>query len=129
MEKIDYRQLNPRQQECFNFQKISAVLADYGYMTYRIFDDFNYADFHAVHISGEVKKVQLKGRFEILSKYLDKDLHIAFHDKMDDNWYLFPHDELYEVVVNNTEGAKRNKGRSIKNIPKWLRPILDKYSL
>lgn len=43
--KISYRELNARQKENFNFQKVSAVLADYGFVTFRLSDDWQGADF------------------------------------------------------------------------------------
>jgi hypothetical protein len=38
LQRIRYEQLNPRQQESYNFQKVSAVLADYGFTTIRLTD-------------------------------------------------------------------------------------------
>jgi len=43
--KIDYRKLNSRQKENYNFQKVSGILADYGFATIRLSDDWNGADF------------------------------------------------------------------------------------
>ena len=51
--KIRYQDLNSRQQESFNYQKISGVLADYGFVTIRLSDDWKGADFLAQHIHGE----------------------------------------------------------------------------
>jgi hypothetical protein len=39
-DKIDYKKLTARQQENYNFQKISALLADYGFSTLRLSDDW-----------------------------------------------------------------------------------------
>ena len=80
LDKVVYQDLNAKQKESYNFQKLSSVLADYGYTTYRMFDDYNGADLHAVRISGEVVKIQLKGRLTIDRKYLNKQLYIAFSD-------------------------------------------------
>lgn len=57
MKKVVYKTLNARQKESYNYQKISGVLADYGYTTYRMHDDYHGSDFHAVHIQGHVLKV------------------------------------------------------------------------
>ncbi|MFK5855419.1 MAG: hypothetical protein QM503_04755 [Bacteroidota bacterium] len=65
MEKIDYNTLNSKQKESYNYQKLSSILADYGYTTYRMHDDYNGADFHAVGVDGSILKVQLKGRVTI----------------------------------------------------------------
>ena len=126
--KVDYnKDLNPKQKESYNFQKISGILADFGYITYRMFDDYNGADFHAVRIDGQILKIQLKGRFEILKKYYGKGLYIAFCYKSD--WYIYPHDYFYELTLNNSQGAKKNEGRSIGKIPKWLDLELSEYKL
>jgi hypothetical protein len=128
MEKVSYISLNSKQQESYNYQKISGVLAEYGYTTYRMHDDYHGADFHAVHVDGHVIKVQLKGRVTIDKKYLGKDIFIAFsNDRI--TWYLYPHDVFYKQVTERTEGAKLNGGRSIGNIPKWLMPSMSKYQL
>jgi hypothetical protein len=62
-EQVVYKKLNARQQEAFNFQKVSAVLADYGFSTIRLTSDWHGADFTAQHFNGMTfLKVQLKGR-------------------------------------------------------------------
>ena len=72
-EKVDYRKLNSRQQEAYNFQKISAVLADFGYLTIRLSDDWNGADFIAQHFkSKSFIGVQLKGRLCFYQKYCER---------------------------------------------------------
>lgn len=71
-QRIAYDDLNSRQQENFNFQKISARLADFGFTTIRLSDDWNGADFLALHLHGETLKVQLKGRATFMKKYEGK---------------------------------------------------------
>ena len=100
MEKIEYRKLNARQKENYNFQKVSAVLADYGYITFRLSDDWQGADFIALHISGDVLRVQLKSRLAFGTKYQGKGLHIAFPHE--EHWYLYSHDELLPRVLSVT---------------------------
>jgi hypothetical protein len=59
--KIIYSELNARQKESYNFQKVSAIFADYGFSTIRLSDDWQGADFIAQHIDNQVfLKVQLK---------------------------------------------------------------------
>ena len=50
--RIRYNSLNSRQQEAFNFQKVSAVLAEYGFVTIRLSSDWGGADFIAQHKDG-----------------------------------------------------------------------------
>jgi hypothetical protein len=38
--RIEYRKLNARQKETYNFQKVSAIFADYGFATIKLNDDF-----------------------------------------------------------------------------------------
>lgn len=89
LKRVAYEDLNSRQQEGFNFQKVSAILADFGYVTIRLTSDWSGADFIAQHLDGvNFLKVQLKGRLTFSKKYCHKDLYICFRDK--DHWYLYP---------------------------------------
>jgi hypothetical protein len=128
MNKVAYNKLLPKQQENHNYQKLSAVLAEYGYTTYRMHDDYNGADFHAVHIDGKVLKIQLKGRVTIDKKYLNKGIFIGFsNDRL--TWYVYPHDIFFKIVTKHSKGAKVNGSRSFTGIPKWLLPLISKYKL
>jgi hypothetical protein len=98
LKRVAYEDLNSRQQEGFNFQKVSAVLADFGYVTIRLTSDWSGADFIAQHLDGvSFLKVQLKGRLTFAKKYCEKGLFICFRDK--DHWYLYPHDEVLEKIL------------------------------
>ena len=62
--------LNPKQKEIYNFQKIAAALADYGFNCIKLQDDWLGADFLAYHKDGsQTLRVQLKGRVTIDKKY------------------------------------------------------------
>ena len=77
-EKIKYKDLNGRQKEIYNFQKVSSVLADYGYTTIKLDDDWMGADFIALHVDGlRYLKVQLKGKLTFDNKYIGKDIFIC----------------------------------------------------
>lgn len=98
--KIKYNELKARQQENFNFQKVAARLADYGYNCLRLSDDWHGADFIACHIDGNrFLKVQLKGRLEIDKKYCGKDIYIAF--RYNELWYVYPHDEVMNLFLSH----------------------------
>jgi hypothetical protein len=89
---IKYSDLNARQKENYNYAKISAALADYGYVTMRLSDDWQGADFIAQHLDGTFLKIQLKSRLAFRKDYFGKDLYVAFlHDGY---LYLYPHDEV-----------------------------------
>ena len=131
--KISYESLNSRQQEGFNFQKVSAVLADYGFTTIRLTSDWNGADFIAQHSDGiTFLKIQLKGRCAFSKDYSGKDLHICFPDG--GQWYLYPHDEVLSHVLKETEigetvSWKERGGYSFPTLSKKLRQILEPYRL
>ena len=88
---VQYSDLNARQQETYNFNKIAGILADYGFSSMRLSDDWNGADFIAQHIDGQTfLRVQLKGRLSFDKKYMDKGLWICFmHGR---EVILYPHD-------------------------------------
>jgi hypothetical protein len=96
--KVDYKTLNARQKENYNFHKVASALAEYGYNSMRLNDDWQGADFIAIK-GEEMIKVQLKGRFTIDKKYLGKEIYIAFIE--DGVIKIYDHD----VVVNSLSGS------------------------
>lgn len=78
MIKIDTKKdLNPKAREMYNFHKVAATLVDYGYTSMWLNDDWNGADFIAVHIDGiSDLKIQLKGGLSFAQKYRNKGLYI-----------------------------------------------------
>lgn len=79
LKPIRYDDLNAKQKEIYNFQKIAAALADYGFNCIKLQDDWLGADFLAYHKDGsQTLRVQLKGRVTIDKKYLERDLYITF---------------------------------------------------
>ena len=98
MPLIEYKNLTARQKENYNFAKASSRLADYGYSCSRLTDDWDGADFIAVHIDGSMRKVQLKSRLYFGERYRGKELWIVFRDR--DDVYFFPHDELLSKFIS-----------------------------
>ncbi len=133
LKKIEYSSLNARQQENYNFHKISAVLADYGFVSLRLSDDWQGADFIAVHVDGEMFiRVQLKGRPCFYKKYLGKNLYVAFCSEGE--WYLYPHDEVLDQVLKQTGIGKTESwpikgGYSFPNLNVELERILHPYKI
>ena len=132
--KVDYSKLNSRQKENFNFQKVSGVLADYGFSTVRLTDDWQGADFIAQHADGKIfLRVQLKGRLVFKKEYMNKDLQICFPDE--DDIYLFPHDEALQIILDSkrvmhgTRSWDEDGSYSWPHLPKWVKPLLQKYKL
>lgn len=133
-QRVKYADINSRQKEIFNFQKVSALLADFGFATYRLTDDWNGADFLAVHFDGSTfLRVQLKGRLTFEKKYQGKDLWVCF--RYSGFIYLYPHDVLLAEALKVTNIAKTkswlksNGGYSFPAPPKSLEAQLKLYCL
>lgn len=130
MKKIEYNKLNSKAKEMYNFQKVSAVLADYGYTTMWLNNDWEGADFIAVHVDGITSlKIQLKGRLSFYKKYMNKDLYICFRE--DNDVYLYPHDEvLQKMSFQNSDKTWIEKdGWSTPKLSKNQKKILEEYKL
>jgi hypothetical protein len=105
LEKIKYADLNAKAKEMFNFQKASAKLADYGFTTMWLNNDWQGADFLAVHVDGTtVIKVQLKGRLSFDRKYIGKNIYICFIS--DGDTYLYPHDQILSEIEHRISDNK-----------------------
>ena len=99
--RIRYEDLNEKQKEIYNFQKVAALLADLGYNCIKLADDWRGADFLAYHINGRTSlKVQLKTRLTIAKKYAGKNIYMVFRAKED--WYLIKHESLMKIIGQET---------------------------
>ena len=99
--KVAYDELSSKQKEIYNYQKVAALLADYGFNCIKLADDWQGADFLAYHKDGDqTLKVQLKGRLTIDHKYLGKGLHMAF--PIHGVWHIIEHDALVEHCGQHT---------------------------
>lgn len=127
-ERISYKSLNARQKENYNFQKASGLLADYGYSTIRLSDDWNGADFIALHSSGKIFRVQLKGRLTFSKKYLGCELWVCFRNGYD--WYFYPHDKMLAILLNEFDmGNTRSwDSEGLYTFPRLSRRILSRIS-
>ena len=132
-EKIKYNELNARQKESYNFHKKAAKLAEYGFTSIRLSDDWMGADFIAIHADGEIDlKIQLKSRLTFSKKYLGKNLYICFPNN--GHWYLYPHDEALEKVIASgqligTESWDIRGGYSWKYVTERNQKLLENYLL
>ena len=101
IQRVSFDDLNARQKEIYNFQKLSALLADFGFNCIKLTDDWQGTDFLAYHKDEEVTlKVQLKGGLSIDKKYMGKNLYVSFPVGTSDGriWYLVSHDELVAIM-------------------------------
>ncbi len=132
-QKVDYNSLNARQKENYNFQKIAGELADFGFNCLRLNDDWQGADFLAVHVDGKkFLKVQVKGRFSVDKKYLRKDIYIAFLQGA--KCYLYPHDDVLNKIlargaIGNTRSWEENGVYNWPSLPKWASDLLSEYEI
>ena len=133
LKKITYSELNSRQKEIYNFQKVAALLADYGFNCLKLSDDWQGADFLAYHKDGkDTLRVQLKSRLYIGKKYLGKNLHVCFPIR--GAWYLVSHDDLVTAVGKHTTFLQSRSwrvsgGYSTANPNQQLLEWLSKYAL
>ena len=130
LEKINYSELNKKAREIYNFHKTASILADYGYNCIWLTNDWNGADFIAVHIDGISDfKVQLKGGISFAKKYRNKDLYIGFIEQGD--LYLYPHDEILDQVESVISDKKwLEKGTYFQTkITKRFREILEPHKI
>lgn len=101
LRRVAFDELNSKQREIYNVQKLAALLADYGFNCIKLDDDWQGADFLAYHKDGSTTlKVQLKSRATICSKFQGKDLYLAF--PVAGCWYLLEHDELVRIAEETT---------------------------
>jgi hypothetical protein len=131
---VNYANLNSKQKEIFNFQKVAGLLAEYGYAALRLTDDWNGADFLAVHIDGKtVLRVQLKSRLTFLKRYVGQNLWICY--RQGGIVYLYPHDHFLKVVlastnIENTQSwSGDDGGYTFPAPPKAVQKLLNKYCL
>lgn len=131
---VPYPTLNAHQKELRNFHKIAARLADYGFHSMWLSDDWQGADFLAVHIDGTtVLRVQLKARMVLDRKYLGKGLHIAF--RKEDRVFVYPQDDLAAFVDAHGligEDAQRYHEHGLRHwpqLPGWAEGFLAAHEL
>ena len=102
LKKIKYTELNSKQKENYNFHKVASALADYGFNSLRLNDDWQGADFIAIN-GDDMMKIQLKGRFTVDKKYINKEIYIAFIEN--DVVKLYRHDDAVAVLSDNIKNS------------------------
>jgi len=130
LQKINYKDLNQKAQEMYNFQKVAAVLADYGFTCMWLNNDWKGADFIAVHVDGVTDiKVQLKGGLSFANKYRDKNIYICFIDNGET--YIYPHDEVLEKIKTKIADKKwREQGTYFQTrLSSKFRDMLSEYRI
>ena len=116
--KVSYKDLNSKQKENYNYHKVASALAEYGYDSMRLNNDWEGADFISVK-GDDMIKVQLKSRFTISKKYSNKKIWIAFIEN--GILYLYDHDLIVKNLTDTTRKSKSwsvNKNYSQMPVPK-----------
>ena len=129
LQRVVYHELNSKQKEIYNFQKVAALLADYGFNCIKLDDDWQGADFLAFHKDGTTTlRVQLKSRVVINKKYQGKDLYLTF--PVDGRWYLVLHDELIVIAAETTRWLRSSSWTSDGeySVARPSRQMLDRLS-
>ena len=129
LKRIVYSELNAKQKENYNYHKVSALLADYGFSGILLSDDYNGADFLAMHKDGHILKVQLKSRITISKSYIGKDLYVVF--PVGDRWCLILHYQLLRLTGDWLESPSWvDKGKySAPTVSKRLKTALEPHLL
>ena len=124
LQKIKYNELNAKQKENYNFHKVAAALADYGYDCMRLNNDWEGADFIAVN-GDDMLKVQLKGRLTLDKKYIGKDIYVAFLEN--NKVKLYSHDEVFELFPEKSRQSvswQKNGSYSWGKTPKIYESVI-----
>ena len=122
--KVSYKDLNSKQKENYNYHKVASALAEYGYDSMRLNNDWEGADFISVK-GDDMIKVQLKGRFTLDKKYKEKGLYIAFIENGIIKIYL--HDEALAIATSNITDSKSwdiNGSYSMNQTPKHYSQVI-----
>lgn len=129
---IDPRKLSAKQKEAYHFQKVSSLLADFGYQTIKLADDWGGVDFIAQHLDGSFMMVQLKGRLVVDRKYEKKNIWMCFPSKGD--WYIYPHDKILKKLMNEKKASISKTyeivgGYSFPYVTRELELMLEPYRI
>ncbi len=69
LKRITYDELNSKQKEIYNFQKLAALLGDYGFNCIKLDDDWQGADFLVVPVKQTVTYRASFGHVELFQEY------------------------------------------------------------
>ena len=99
----------------------------------RLSDDWRGADFIAQHVDGTTfLRVQLKSLLTFDKKYRDRGIHICF--PFNDNWFIYPHDELLPLALNISDFSCTDSWTTggeyhFPRLSRSLRSLLEAYRL
>lgn len=123
-------ELTPNEKEAVNRAESTALLIRAGFRVYRPEADCHGEDLILRKPNGELLAVQLKGRATVdWNRYGNRSLWMLFPDQpfdaLEREWFLVPHDPLYEWVKNrHGHTAGWNGVWSYPEVSEVLRPFL-----
>ena len=132
MQKISYAKLNSKQKEARNSYHLMAQLADCGFESHRLHNDYQGADIVALSMNGETLRIQLKGRPTVSKEYLGKGLMMAFPAQTgSEDFVLVDHDSLAEwwMGENESESWVHRGAYSAKTPTAAMRDWIEKNNL
>ena len=105
LQRITYDELTAKQKEIYNFQKVAAILADFGFNCIKLDDDWQGAESLPYHKDGQqTLKVQLKDRLSIYRKYFGKEIYMCF--PIWGSRHLVHHDHEFTETSDLVLGSK-----------------------
>ena len=128
---IKYEDLDThKQKKDYNFQKIAARLANYGFNCLRQTNDVQGADFTAHHISGEtLLNVKIETRLTINRKFERKGLYVAFiqpekirGEKVWEKAFLYNHDGFISHTRNKSPTVLSGQPYKEDGLHHWWTP-------
>tara|TARA_R110000851_G_scaffold13767_1_gene47026 strand:+ start:211 stop:648 length:438 start_codon:yes stop_codon:yes gene_type:complete len=135
-DQVVYDELGGKEKESYNSARLKAIMAKWGYLeAFNVNGDKWGADLLFYRSSdGDVLKVQLKGRATVDKHYENKDIYIAFEDKILGKWFLYAHDDVMNQILHTdrlvgTESWDVNGGWSWNKSPIWLLEILKEWEI
>jgi hypothetical protein len=135
--KITYQQLKDHDlhKRNYNFQKLSAVLADYGFHCEHSGDDWHNAGFTACHLDGvSFLKIYLQTRLLFDKNYRGQVAYVACPDYDNNQWYLYPHDKILNQliakgIITGTKSWEEKGLYHFPSIPEKHKALLTPYQL
>lgn len=128
--------ITDREIEAANRAEATALLISCGYRVYRPEVDVAGEDLLVRSSAGDIRAVQLKGRMLVdYPRYGNADIWMLFPDRpwaplSQRSWFMVPHDELYQYLLNRHGEAKGwKKAWSKRDVPNTDRPFLNRHKL
>ena len=131
--RVDFDKLNTCDKRQYDYFKVSAALADYGYFSQGLLTADEHEDFIACNYSGTFQlSVLLKSRLTLASNLEHQKLHIAFYER--GYWYVYPHDDVLTFAcqtsaITNTTSWRQKGIYTFPQLTEKYRHFLEPWRL